>query len=292
MVGTVLLAATVALGSWGPRGCGPVGPSVRQVAPVVSGPRYEWRKIHGSKTQLLYDRGRLAGGWDEATNLFRWYEDGQWSEPVAKPWEKAQPARTDPPSTGDPLGYFEQASQQPVPNYGIDLDRLRAEAKPEYRLSGRPVSRQEAWEAIEAGTLTDDSARLRITVIGAESDRRSVLGDLASNPALAPWREKTLVRAYPPDHWAVASSGFVTGGRPTIYFQSTDGKVLHRQDDYEGGAEQLAQALRKADPSYKPEQDPDKRKPVPLVPDVAGIPGWALAGGGLLLVFLLTQPPE
>ena len=30
--------------------------------------------------------------------------------------------------------------------------------------------------------------------------------------------------------------GFVTTGKPTIYVQSADGKVLHRQDDYDGGA--------------------------------------------------------
>jgi hypothetical protein len=59
------------------------------------------------------------------------------------------------------------------------------------------------------------------------------------------------VQDYAPGNWAV-KDGFFTEGKPTIYLQAPNGKVLHRQDDYSDGAAGLATALRKADPNYSP----------------------------------------
>jgi hypothetical protein len=36
-------------------------------------------------------------------------------------------------------------------------------------------------------------------------------------------------------------------------------RVLHSPSDYKGGAGALADALRKADPNYQPDKDPDQR---------------------------------
>jgi hypothetical protein len=65
-----------------------------------------------------------------------------------------------------------------------------------------------------------------------------------------------------------------------------NGKVLHRQDRYNGPAN-LAEAIRKADSSYDPAKDRDITTIRPLFPDFSngmlGVPMWAwfLAGGGL-----------
>lgn len=151
---------------------------------------------------------------------------------------------------------------EPLPTWathGVAADKIGGGEQ--YHLNGKAVSRQQALDALTSGNLTDDSAKLRLTVIGTEPDRKAVVGDLRAAPALAEFRERLLVQDYPPEHWAVRDAGFVTTGKPTIYLQAPSGKVLHRQDDYQGGAEELAQAIRKADPNYRPEKDRDLRKP-------------------------------
>jgi hypothetical protein len=84
----------------------------------------------------------------------------------------------------------------------------------------------------------------------------------------------------------VAGVGFAPG----ITLQSApgpDGKapVLFRFAVYRG-PERLAAALRKADPNYQPERDPDPGTPTPdsPKPDPSGPPGippsgWAILGG-------------
>src|SRR5581483_11679383 len=107
--------------------------------------------------------------------------------------------------------------------------------------------------------IVDDSRKCRITVIGPGALRQKVLDDLAKAPGLSTW---AIMRGYDPGHWAMTGAGFVTKGSPTIYCQAPDGRVLHRQDDYDGGAEALLQALRKAKESYDPKKDPDLRQTI------------------------------
>ena len=136
-------------------------------------------------------------------------------------------------------------------------------------------------------TLPDDKDHWRLTVIGSDEQRRQVVEDLAKHADLAEWRSKLVTNAYPPDHWAVKGVGFVTTGTPSIYLQLPSGKVLHRQTNYEGGAEALATAIRKADPNYDPAKDPDKRKPAPApapAPDGPGVPPGQSTPWGLVIL--------
>lgn len=144
-------------------------------------------------------------------------------------------------------------------NFGISADKVSSESG--YCLNGKKVSRGDAFAAF--GKLTDDSAKQRLTIVGDESLRKKVKDDLATHPALAEWRDKLLVQDYAPDHWAVTGVGFAPG----ITLQSpagSDGKapVLFRMTSY-AGPDVLAGALRKADPNYKPERDPDPSKTAP-----------------------------
>ena len=52
----------------------------------------------------------------------------------------------------------------------------------------------------------------------------------------------------------------MTAGQPTVYCQTPGGKVLHRQDDYAGGAVAAVAALRKAKDTYEARRDPDLRR--------------------------------
>jgi hypothetical protein len=179
-----------------------------------------------------------------------------------------------------------------APIFGVDVEKL-AHSRHANSVNGRPVSREAAIKAIEEG-VPDDAGRPRLTLIGAKEDCQRVLKDLAGDPALKPYADKYLVQDYRPDNWAV-KCGFKTDGSPVIYAQDAAGKVLHRQDDYEGGAQALATALRKADPAYDPKADPDKRKADPVSDALAQAVDYlktlppAYWVGGLVIALLAWQ---
>jgi hypothetical protein len=139
-------------------------------------------------------------------------------------------------------------------------------------------------------TLPDDSKLLRLTVISAdEGKRKAVLSDLLTHPALSPLKPQLVVQTYAPSHWAVKDAGFTLAGDCVIYLQRPDGKVLHRQDEYRG-PEKLAEAIRKADPSYDPKKDQDLNKVIPLPFGLDKIPpSYLLLGGGAALAYLLWR---
>ncbi|GAB6185697.1 hypothetical protein [Thermopirellula anaerolimosa] len=197
-----------------------------------------------------------------------------------------------------PEGPLPVVEQDGVQNFGIDRAGLDGSAE-RITLGGRQITRAEAAQILQAGSLTDDSGKLRLTVIGTESDRRRVLDDLKGS--LSDIANQCLVQDYPPDHWAVAGAGFYTAGKPTIYVQAPDGKVLHRQDDYADGAEGFRQAferLRKPDPDYRPDKDRDLRRPadglLSRLLDVLARPfrvilSWLLAAGVVFVLIMLVM---
>ena len=128
---------------------------------------------------------------------------------------------------------------------------------PRYAIIGQPVSAAEALEAVDK-TFNDDRDKLRVTIVGPEAERRAARAAIEQHPDFAALRERIAVRDYPPDHWAL-QVGFITTGRPTIYCQAPSGKVLHRQDDFVGGADAAVAALRRANEAYDPKRDPDLR---------------------------------
>jgi hypothetical protein len=203
--------------------------------------------------------------------------DGTWSEPCDPPI---------PLPAGSAL------------NFGIEPWRVPDE--PRYRINGQEVSRAEALAAV--GNLADDSARLRLTIVGDDAMRQRVLAELAAHAGLNALRDRLLVQDYPPDHWAVTGVGFAPG----ITLQPAagpDGKapVLFRMREY-SGPDALQGAIRKADPNYQPERDPDPtRSPAtPAAPtanpsisiDWTKVPPayWAL--GGMILFLLAFRRKE
>lgn len=169
---------------------------------------------------------------------------------------------------------------------GVEWDKVQDE-RSRIMMGKREISRAEAMRLVE-GDVPDDAAKLRLTIIGPEADRKRVLAALEQSP-LAELKGRFVVQAYDPGDWAIKNYGFVTTGTPTIYVQMPSGKVLHRQDTYTT-AEDLATALRKADPTYQPSKDPDARKPaLPGVPDLKQIPVPVWILGGLGVLYLLRK---
>jgi hypothetical protein len=269
MIPSLVMASALTLGAWG-NGCGPVGPAE---------PETVWRRFASDPDRsYLFEGGMQVAAYDHARDIYRTYDarTDTWGPPGPPPWRRPEPVAA-------PAEKVEKV--EAVPNYGVETDQLNGGHGEHYRLNGVPVSPERARQALAGDPIPDDTARLRLTVIGDTTAARRVTSDLASAATLAPWKDRVVVQAYAPDHWAVARAGFSTGGRPTIYVQAPSGKVLHRQDDYADGAEGLAQALRRADPNYDPAKDPDLRKPKGL--DLTRIPpaAWILAAAALLLLF-------
>lgn len=183
-----------------------------------------------------------------------------------------------------------------VENHGNDW---RPGDRDRFWIKGQEISR-EAFQVrlikeaeAPSGKLSDDTAKLRINVLGgSEADRKRVIDDLKQAPALAPYREKILLHEYPAAAGTFPQEcGHVSTGTPTIYAQAFGGKVVHRQDDYDG-PEKLALAMdkacratsiRKADPTYDPKRDPDLR--TATLPGGVS-PGAAFAGLAALAALL------
>lgn len=209
------LFVSLALAQCGPNGC--------YVQPVVASVSYQWvtGTVGDEHRVYLYRNGVQIGGYDLTERIYRPFDGVNWG------------VKCDPPIV------------PPEANYGVDTAKLHA--SPVYSVNGVQVSKDAAYQAVEG--LTDDSRKLRVTVIGSKEAREPVAKEIAAAlPDVA-------VRDYDPSAWEL-KPGFVTTGNPTIYAQAPDGKVLHRQDD----PADVVSAIRKAKESYDPKKDPDLRK--------------------------------
>ena len=223
---------------------------------------YEWKVIDANQA-ALYSAGKQLGVWIMARQCYReLLPDGNWSAD--------QELSPFPPPESHLVKVIEQIEQ----NFGLDRSRLDRGVE-KFWLGGREVTRKQAYTALSGAgkDLIDDREKLRLTVIGTAAECQAVVKDLESNPALSVFADTLLVQAYRPDNWAVKDSGLLPGS-PRIVVQGGpdakgSGKVLHSQGDYNGGAQALADALRRVRPDYDPNKDRDQRKTPakPAAPD-------------------------
>jgi hypothetical protein len=201
------------------------------------------------------------------------------------------------PATPNPIEQvLEDAT---IPNYGLDVAKIRSAAKEfEYSLSGRKCTKKQALEAIaSAGDgLLDDSAHLRLSCIGTKEECQPIMDDVANKPQFKGLN--FTFQAYRPDDPMIKDIG-VQPGKPAVYLQQPDGKVLARWESYVG-AEQVAGEIRKRDPNYDPNKDPRPDKPAPIVPDLSAIdlkaflaklPGWVWAVAVFFGMSFLNKSP-
>lgn len=257
---------------WGPAGCGPVGPPH-----FSSAPAYEWHTpAHSPQWRYLFCNGVHVGGLDTRDGVYLPFDGTRWGKPATPP--------VPPPSVA-----LNPALQGGIPNYGVDYAKINPGEH--YRVNGRPVSGPAAAFAGADPKLPCDADKLRLTAIGTEQDCKAVKDDYEKHPALAQARQTTLLQCYRPDARMIAGLGFVTTGRPTIYLQKPDGTVLHRQDDYVGGADKLAEAIRKADANYDARRDPNLTRPF----SPAAYPEWIWYAAIAVIAFAFIRrgnPPQ
>jgi hypothetical protein len=258
------------IGQWGNGSCAPVGTPDLTPRPV-----YRWHRFaHDPSQAALLKDGVQVGTYDFDGGYYRTYDAR------TKTWgQRGRPPVSPPP---DERPGQRQAEAVPAEqNFGVRRDQIPAGET--YAVNGHPVSPSAAHKAVTGGgSLSDDSDRWHLTLIGTPDECRRVADDVKAHPALAAWKDRLLVQAYRPDAWAVKGVNLPAGGRPTIVVQEAPGpngkaRVLHRQDDYEGGAAALAGALRRADPNYDPRRDTDLRQqppPAPLANPEPAPPWW------------------
>ncbi len=169
-------------------------------------------------------------------------------------------------------------------NFGIDIAQLRAVNKDEYCLNGKCVSREEAFQAVGGPSLPDDSGFLRVTAIGSKAETDPVRKDFDSGPDLAFAKQFCHFKTYTADAPMIKDCGFAEG-KPAIYVQQPDGKVLFRMESYD--QKTLVGALQKRKPNYDPKKDPTPSKPFNF--DWSKVPGWAWALAGVAVVLVLKK---
>lgn len=200
---------------------------------VLSMPIYahNWYR-HNEWLTLHEDNGVQLGAYNLLHRYYRPLDAGEWGDSVDAPPVPLPPE-------------YQSA------NFGIDNAHLTREV---FSYCGRTVTRSELVQQLQQ--LTDDSQSLRLTIIGADEGGRSRIRQEIETQLRTQNLVNVLIQDYPPDHWSLRP-GFVVNGTPTIYLQAPDGRVLHRQDNYEGGAEAVVGAVRRADPNYQPNTDPN-----------------------------------
>ena len=178
--------------------------------------------------------------------------------------------------------------------HGVAPDRL--DKSKEAYTATTPEAARFVTEAVEGVT----AAKIHVTVIGNDDERARVVNDIKTDPAFVGLRDRLYVQDYKPEEWPVDPSlGFIAG-KPAIVVQSakgpTDpkgGRVIFRTLDYAIGAAGLAEAIRKADPNYRPDQDPTPGKPGPSNPPSSPIDlndGVFLGVAALYLAFIWFVP--
>lgn len=175
-------------------------------------------------------------------------------------------------------------------NYGLDLKRIPQ--RETNSVNGRPVSRDQMFEAIAGDEkVPGDAGKLRVTVIGSDTDRKRALDVIDRSPV----REQLCVQDYAAGEWPT-----VNGHRAGIYMQRPGGNTLGPVLSYspemrspEALNKALEVAVRRNDPTYDPAKDPDLQAPSAPVGPAPNTPGpapnldadpWMAHGIGAALV--------
>jgi hypothetical protein len=246
--------------------------------PAVPSDRYEWRTFADDPAQVaLYRNGVQVGAYSYAQGHYRPYDKATdtWGRPQPPPLAPPEAANGFRPADckcapgngcdGDcrscrcrPAGG--EAVGGPCEDFGVNRDKIHEEG---YSIQGRKVTSDQAHKLLVEGStpLADDSNKLRLTVIGTAAECARVVADLQSHPALTKLKDRLLVQCYRHGDWAVSPVKLEDGGTPDIVVQDPPGadgkaKVRLRWHDYGQGPERLAEAIRKADPTYNPKADP------------------------------------
>ncbi|SIO37570.1 hypothetical protein SAMN05444166_4201 [Singulisphaera sp. GP187] len=270
MYAVILFLST--LGQCGPQGCpipssgyGPIFsplPSMPmpQVIPSndLARPHRVIRTINVTDNGLKFD---VRGYWNERGTVTWDTKDEFNRRSYAAAVAASKAAKTNPvvvrPRTPAVDPRLSGAITDPFPG-GVVAEKLHRQTK-------YTTPTEEAKRFVAEAVADEKSVgKLHVTVIGSDDDRAPVVNDINNHPAFASIKGDLMIQDYAPDEWQVDPKlGYVVNGKPTILVQTPKGpndpkggRVVYRALDYSMGPEALAEAIRKADSSYKPANDP------------------------------------
>ena len=330
-LGTLAFFASDLPSQWGSRGCGPVG-SVRASSPVFVQPAREWRQLANDPGRWhLFVNGKQAGAYCPTENIYRACDAVRWHAPSEPPADLPQAAKAkasgcgckggackcetgccgcrsngvcsvgcsctdfsaDLPAFAPPIGHD-------APNHGLCPEWLGNRGPEVIYHGSQKVTLNEALQSIES--VPDYRAKPQATIWAKGDVGKATMEQVKA----AGIQDAFYWTVRDPDHWHAkdrdGQRAFRTDGNPSIYIQAPNGKPLHSSHRPLTGVEMAA--LRKADPNYSPDKDPDVTKPKPApspgpspqLPDwFKQVPPWAWvlgAGIGLVLFVNLRNQPK
>jgi hypothetical protein len=178
-------------------------------------------------------------------------------------------------------------------NYGINTENLPSDNA--YTKNGKPVTRREAFQLVTGGGVDNDNNQPWIVAVGDAaflSKFRSLWQSLPSET-----RSKFNLQTYTPDNWGASGVGYASGVTCTKPDNGSGKAVVQWRFRELPSIEQLTEGLRKADPNYRPDADPDPAKPKPktpsgpdgnpINPQTPTIPiMWVIVGIGIVILLI------
>lgn len=144
-----------------------------------------------------------------------------------------------------------------VKNFGVDRSKVPQDES--WSIKGQRVDKETALRSFEAFGDFDDSKFMRLVHVGSAADAKNA-ANAAQQAGVGKWFH---FDSYSPADWQVADVGYVPGVS-LVGEEGPDGRgVVVWRCAATTPTPAILGALRKADPSYKPERDPDISKPAP-----------------------------
>jgi hypothetical protein len=154
-------------------------------------------------------------------------------------------------------GYFllKLKSEAPSKNFGIDLAKLPSHPGGQAWYGGN------VDYSAARGAAGEKPNRVHVTFIGSQVEREAARKNLEGDPGFRYLSEAMgdylAVQDYGPENPLVKEVGLPNGGRPDVIIQTTKGgRVTYRARSYPG-ADVVVHEIRKADPRYDPDKDPN-----------------------------------
>lgn len=281
----ILLASCLALlalpycglSRWGIGGC-----DVSAQSPV--GGAYQWKYLpNDPDSAYLYRGNQQMGGWNAQKQKYRPllnYAQGLWGPeedvaPNPPPAHMVREKKTcecggvTPCECGDACPCATATAKMPLRTWqtqGVKSDEV---SRHRHSISGKTVMEDAGLKAISSGALSDDSAKLWLSIWSRDPAKRAaVVADLKKDPFIWKWVTDRCHlfagEAASPDHFLAKDREgkpiYHFDGDPVVSLQAPDGTELWHDGGYTQGPASL-QAMRKRDPNYQPDTVPGPKTP-------------------------------